>query len=239
MASTESWKVLSASPLQLELKVREAGLAAALSQVLPSSLPPMPPTDEKDAVAFRTGVVFTIVLLSGRESDKDTFLSGVRSLRDGLAALGTGQGWMSQIDEAITFIENDAASREDMLKELDALIENSVPEEGWGPGDKTGPMVQAGAWLMGFHLTASAIVRADRADAADALLKRPDVAAFFLKYLETEDGASKASFLRRKIVEGLTELRALADKDGLTLDDVKRVEVVSGDLIKLVSAAAE
>lgn len=239
MAGDQAFEVLAPSPLALEKQAREAGLGSTLAQVTPSELPPMPPTDDKDAVAFRTGVVFTMVLLSGRESSKEAFLAGVRGLRDGMAALGTGQAWLDEMDEAITFIENDAASRQDLLNELDKMIESSVPDQGWGPGDTTGPLVQAGAWLTGIHLTAKAIVTAEQEPAADALLRRPEVADFFLKYLKTEQGAEKSSVFRNKVIEGLTELKALASKEHLTLADTQRIQTVSGELIELLRPATE
>lgn len=239
MADQDAFKVLAASPLSLKQKVLEAGLEDELAAVVPSTFPPLPPVEDKDAVAFRTGVVFTTVLLTGTRSEKDAFLKGIRALREGLAALGSGAGWLSQIDDAIQHIENDAASREDLLSELDAIVESHVPEEGWGPDDKTGPLVQAGAWLVGIQWTAQAIVRANDASSADKLLKRPEVASFFLKYLKTEEGAQKVSLLRRKIAQGLTELQELTSTEHLTMAEVQRIEVVSGEIVRLVDVAAD
>jgi hypothetical protein len=230
----QAWEVLSPSPLQIEHSVRDAGLGDSLADLVPTTLPAMPAQDDKDAVAFRTGVVFTYVLLSGRTADKPVFLAGLRSLRDGMATIGTGQGWLSEMDDAIVQVENDTASRDDFLDELNAMVESSVPEEGWGPTDKTGPLLQAGAWLTGMNLMAQAVVKAGDTAAADKLLRRPDIAEFYLRYIRTEEGASKASMGPAKIAESLEELRGLSSKESLSIDDAKRMVEVTDRLIAML-----
>lgn len=234
MGEADAWKVLAPSPLELEKQVVEAGLGSTLAGLVPAEYPPMPATDKPDAVAFRTGVVFSYVLLSGRKSDKATFLSGVRSLRDGMAALGTGKAWLSEMDEAISYVENDAASRQDLLNELDGLVESSVPEEGWGPEDTTGPLVQAGAWLTGMHLTARAIVETDQPKAADKLLKRPEVAGFFLEYLGTKEGSAQSGPFRTKVASGLEDLKSIASQEHISIEDTKRIAEITDGLIQVL-----
>ena len=136
------WQILAPSPLDLEDEVRKSGVADTLADLVPAELPPTPPLDERDRVAFRTGVVFAYTLLSGRSAKKPELLRNVRSLREGMAAIGTGAGLLSTMDRAIEQLQNDTASREDFLKELDDQVSSSVPEEGWAPNDTTGPLLQ-------------------------------------------------------------------------------------------------
>jgi hypothetical protein len=174
---TPAWKVLAPSPLALEAEVRAAGVADDLGSLVPPKRPDMPPAGQQDRVAFRTGVVFAYTLLGGRDAKKPELVADVSSIRDGMAAIGTGQGLLATMDQAIEQLKNDTASREDFLTELDAQVTSSVPSEGWGPTDSTGPMLQAGAWLAGTNLVAKAVVAKNDPDAAQKLLRRPEVPA--------------------------------------------------------------
>jgi hypothetical protein len=234
MAEHDAWKVLSPSPLDLEKEVQDAGLGDALSALVPAGMPAQPPDEEKDRVAFRTGIVFSFVVLSGRKSEKAAFLEGVRSVRSGMATIGTGGGLLAEMDEAIVQVENDTASREDFLTELNAMVETSVPEDGWGPTDTTGPMLQAGAWLAGINLVARAVVDADNADAANTLLRRPEVAEFFMKYIRSDEGAEKAGSLQDKVAKSLEKLHAVASKDKLEVADAKEIIDVTNLLIAVM-----
>ena len=46
MQEQKSWSVLSPSPLELEKAVQEAGLGDSLHELVPASMPAMPPADE-------------------------------------------------------------------------------------------------------------------------------------------------------------------------------------------------
>jgi hypothetical protein len=201
--------------------VKDAGITQALADLVPKELPAMPPAEQKDRVAFRTGVVFAYTLLGGRTSPKPQFLAELHTLRDGMAGIGTGQGLLNRMDKAIEQVENDTASRDDFLAELDGMITSAVPEEGWGPDDHTGPLLQAGAWLAGMNVVAQAVVRAGDAAAADKLLRHPEVAAFFLRYIKGEEGAAKAGSVSGVLVETLAKLQTVSSQPAIGIDGAK------------------
>lgn len=225
-------KILAPSPLKLEAAVREAGVADALGDLVPSS-PAEVTTDDKDRIAVRTGVVLAYAVLGGHTTPKADFVAQLRSARAGMAALGAGAGLMSTIDDSITHVENDAASRDDFLRELDDVVGYSVPQEGWGPGDRTGPLLQAGAWLAGTNVMARAIVRSGKAEAADKLLRRKDVADYFLRYVKTQ-GQEKAGPVATQLEQTLTALATLSDKPKLGIEDAQAVADATGALLKLL-----
>ena len=228
-ASASEGKVLAPSPLALEKEVRDAGLTAGLAGLVPTRTFATD-VDDKDRVALRTGVVLSYTVLAGRVSPKPLFLDQLRSIRVGMTTLGTGKGLLATIDTFIQNIQNDTASREDFLQELDAVASSMIVEEGWGAGDRTGPLLQAGAWLAGPNLVAAAIVAADSPAAAEKLLRKAYVAEYFLGYLEGE-GASKAGPTTSTVVETLRTLQSVANKPTLAVTDAQAVVAATETLL--------
>lgn len=225
-------RILAPSPLKLEAEVREAGVAEVLADLVPTA-PAEVVTEDKDRIAMRTGVVLAYAVLGGRDTPKADFVAQLRSARSGMAALGAGPGLMSTIDDAIVKVENDAASRDDFLRELDQIVGYAVPEQGWGPEDRTGPLLQAGAWLAGTNVVARAIVRSGKPEAAEKLLRRKDVADYFLKYVRTE-GQQKAGPVAEQLEKTLTELATIAEKPTLGVEDANAVASATDALLKLL-----
>lgn len=218
-------KVLAPSPLSLEKEVREAGLGEGLADLVPSR-PFATDIEDKDRVALRTGAVLAYTVLAGRTSPKPDFLSQLRLIRGGLHTLGTGKGLLASLDGFVVHIENDTASRDDFLQELDAVASTMVPEQGWGEGDRTGPLLQAGAWLAGTNLVAQSIVRADKAEAADKLLRRAYVADYFLSYLDGE-GAEKSGLTASALADTLRRLSSIANQPVIGVADARSVAEVT------------
>ena len=231
-APVQSWKILAPSPLDLQAEVKAAGIETSIVDLVPTTVPEFGGED-KDQIAFRTGVVFAYTLLGGLESDKPLFLSQVKAVRLGMKNIGTGKGLLKTMGKAIEQIENDTGSRQDFLTEIDQQVSSSVPEEGWGPNDKTGPMLQAGAWLAGINVVAQAVVRADDAAAADKLLKRPEVADFFLKYATSSEGDAKAGVMSTPVTESLQKLKEISGRDHIGVDGAAEIVEVTQKLLEL------
>ncbi|MCO4747210.1 MAG: hypothetical protein KC912_20600 [Proteobacteria bacterium] len=229
-AADLGFKVLAPSPLDLAAELKEAGVLDKIE--VPAARTSFDNLEDKDRVAFQTGMLFAHTVLGGETVERDAFIAQVKALREGMAALGTGKGLLATMDTAIEQVENDTASRSEFLEELDAQVGMSVPEEGWGPGDTTGPMLQAGAWLAGIELTARAIVAGENEAAADKLLKRPEVAEFFLKYIQEEEGAEKVGMMAGHVSASLTALKAVSDRDAIGLEGASETATITGDLLK-------
>ena len=222
-------KVLTPSPLDLEKEVADAGIAGGLADMVPKRAWATD-VDDKDRVALRTGAVLSYTVLAGRTSAKPEFLAHLRSVRAGMHALGTGKGLLASIDGFIVAIENDTASREDFLQELDAVATTMVPEQGFGEGDRTGPLLQAGAWLAGTNLVAQAIVRSDRPEAADKLLRKAYVAEYFLTYVQTE-GATKSGTTASALADALQKLLVIANQPTIGVAEARDVADATGILL--------
>ena len=224
-------RILAPSPLALEAELREAGVADGLADLVPP-VPADVSVDDQDRAAVRTGVVLAYIVLGGRETPKADFVAQLRSARAGMAAIGAGEGLLSTIDDSIKHVENDAASRDDFLRELDGVVGYSVPQDGFGPDDRTGPLVQAGAWLAGTHVVATAIVRADNAAAADKLLRRKDVADYFLRYIRTE-GEGKAGPVSAQLEKTLTQMSTVAEQPEIGVEGAAAIAAQTGELLEL------
>lgn len=227
-------KVLAPSPLEMESRLKQAGIVEDLAGLVPASRFSSAP-GSVDVVAIRTGVRTADAVLVGRTEDKAAFLARLREIREGMASIGAGEGLLSSFDDVVRNVENDAASREDFVAELDAVTGSMVPEEGWGPQDTTGPLVQAGAWLAGTDLVAQAIVKAGSDAAADQLLRQPEVAGYFLAYAQGPGAEKVPAPVREVLVATLTQLQQTALREGpLTVADAQAVHDAASKLFNFL-----
>ncbi len=226
-------QVLAPSPLALEKRVRTSGLTHQLGDLVPTRTFQALEGDQ-DRLAMRTGVALADTLLRGEKDDKAAFVARLRGLHDGMEGLGTGQGLLGMLQDFIEAVENDTAARADFLQELDAVASTMVPEHGWGPGDSTGPLLQAGAWLAGTNLVAQAIVKQDKPEAAEKLLRLGDVADYFTSYLAGEGSRKAGGALAQPLADGLAQLKAISERETLGIADAQEVSKVTGELLELL-----
>lgn len=226
-------EILAPSPLELDRQVRAAGLTEGIGALVPTTPPPAPPPEQKDRVAFRTGVVYAHLLLSGRTADKAALLANLTAVAEGMATLGASADLQKTMDTAIVHLRNDTSSREDFLVELDAAVAATDPATGWGSGDQTGPLLQAGAWLAGINLVAKAVVAKADPAAADALLRHPEIPRYFLDYVHTGAGADKVGVFLDSVKSTLTTMEAIAKKPRLDLADAAAVVEATDALLQL------
>ncbi len=224
-------KVLAPSPLQLEAEVRAAGITVSMAPFVPSTVDPAVGGPDLDRAALHTGALFAHTLLGGPEAPKEQFLAQLRGLRTGMGVIGAKPEVLAMLDRSIEQVQNDTAARADFLAELDAQLQASMPGEGFGPGDTTGPLVQAGAWLAGIHVVAQTVERSGDAAAAEKLLKHPEVAGFFLEYLRAGGGAEKAGSRTSVVADGLVRLRDLTRREPLGIDEAKQIAALTGELL--------
>ncbi len=210
------------SPAEMQRALDRAGIATALSGQIPDRVLKLD-AENKDVVAVRTGVVLADALLTVKDAPTPKLVERIKLVRTGLTHMGAGTDISTTLDEMVARIENNSVSRDDLVRELDELHGAIIPEIRFEAGDRCVPLLQAGSWLEGSHLVAAAVIAASKPDAANQLLRQPQVVDYFLKYVRTE-GADKApSDVIKKLETTLTTLGSIASKSALTLDDVKEV----------------
>lgn len=221
------------SPAEMQRALDRAGIATALSAQLADRTMKLD-ADNKDVVAVRTGVILADALLTVKDAPTPKLVERISQVKLGLTNLGAGGDIAKTLDDLVARIENNAVSRDDLVKELDELHGAIIPEIRFEAGDRCVPLLQAGSWLEGSHLVAGAILAASKPDAASQLLRQPQVVDYFMKYVRTEGSDKAPPDVIRKLENTLTTLGAIASKTSLTLDDVKEVHTSTESVLAML-----
>ncbi len=221
------------SPAEMQKALEKAGVAGGLSALVKDRAFKMD-VENKDVVAVRTGVLLADALLTVKDAPKEQLVARLEKVKAGMVALGAGPDIAATIDELNNKIKNDVASRDELLKELDELHGSIVPEIKYEAGERVVPLIQAGSWLEGSNLVSQAILAKDRIEAANSLLRQPQVAAYFLKYVQVQ-GADKApAEVLGQLEATLTKLQEIASKPALSKEDVTEVEAQTASVLALL-----
>jgi len=210
------------SPLEVENAVRKAGVAADLRSRVPQSRGYEITADTHiDRVAMQTGVLLTDVMLTARDAEGAVLSKRLGQIGTGLKKMGAEETILKTVKEFENGIAGDVIPREALLEEMGRITDMMVPEKKWGPEPQTGPLVQAGAWLAGVHMVASAILESNRMDAADQLLKHPEVVSYFIGYVSTKNDAP--STVVHVLLKRLEDLQIRTQKENLSREDVESI----------------
>ena len=224
---------LAPSPEETRRAVSKAGLTTSLGSLVPAREFAFEGLT-KDQAALRAGVCLSDTILTIQESENEALLDQLGAFRAGLQVMGSGAGLLNTLKDLEVGVENGAISRDGLLEELDGIVSMFVPEQGFAAGDRTGPLLQAGAWTAGVNLTAQAILKEDRVELASELLRLQAVADYFLEYVEGE-GQEKAGELVLTVLRTtLLALKEIAEKETLERTDVEEVVRLTGHLLGLI-----
>ncbi len=232
-AEKPSDEVLVPSPAQVQKALTDEGISAKVEDLVKKDAIPLR-AESKDEIAVRLGVELADLVLTAKQAPKPETLARLKKIEEGFALLGAGADIGKTIDDISARLQNDAINSDDLVAEIDELSRVLVPEVTYEAGERVVPLIQAGGWLAGSHYVAGAIVAAKKPEAADKLLKQPEVVDYFLKYVRTEGADKAAPMVITKLETSLTTLEGVAKKDKLTLDDVQAVYSTTGDVLALL-----
>ena len=221
------------SPAEMQAALEKAGLTSQLADMVGDRKIGVA-SENLDQVAVRTGVVLAEIVLTVKETPKERFAERMATLKEGFKLLGAGDDIPSTIDDIVERVNNDAVSRDDLLKEVDELSGVMVPELETEAGDWVVPLIQAGSWLEGSHLVAGAIQNESKFDDAAALLKQPSVVNYFLSYVQREGRDKAPDEVVKQLEQTLIRLKEIAAKETLTADDVKTIHGATGAVLELL-----
>ena len=225
--------ILVPSPTEMQKALTQAGVAQGLSALVPSGAPNMT-VEDRDVIAVRTGTVLAYALLTVKDAPKETLVERLGHVKAGMSALGAGTDINATIDDMVGRMNSESLSRDDMLAELDEIHGAVIPEIEYEAGPKVVPLIKAGSWLAGVNLIAQAVVKSGDATAGTKLLRQPEVADYFLKYVRSEGAGKAPPEVMTKLDATLTHLKELAAKPELTMDDVKDIESQTGAVLSLL-----
>ncbi|MBM74638.1 MAG: hypothetical protein CMK59_04485 [Proteobacteria bacterium] len=229
------------SPAEMKKSLENAGIDQNISTFIPTKNEKITMNvDNKDQIAVRTGVVMAdLVLTVAANEDKTKDLKAFKKkrldlLQEGFKKLGAGSDVDQTIDELRSSIETDAINDQDLLMQLDELSGVMVPELEYEAGEWVVPLIQAGSWLEGSYLVASAIIAKNNYEKASDLLKQPKVADYFLKYVQREGRDKAPDNVVQQLETTLLKLKEIASKDALNQADVEEVKKLTHAVINLL-----
>ncbi len=221
------------SPAEMERSLERAGVEAKLAQMVADRKISMD-VDNKDQLAVRAGVVLADLVLTVKESPKEKVLERLDSLAVALNKLGAGNDVQATITDLKARIDNDAVSRDALVKEFDELSQVMVPELEYEAGEWVVPLIQAGSWLEGANLVSGAVKDKQKFEAADNLLRQPAVVDYFILYVNRE-GANKApDEVVDKLRETLATLKTVASLPSLGQAEVETIHQSTSAVLGLL-----
>lgn len=221
------------SPAEMQKAMEKAGISDGLSKLVIERKLKVD-VENKDVVAVRTGVVLADALLTVKDAPKEKLIERLTTVKVGLTALGSGADIAATIDDLNARIGNDGISRDDLVKELDEMHGAIIPEIKFEAGEHCVPLLQAGSWLEGSNLVAAAIIKANKPEAASQLLRQPQVADYFLKYVQVEGGGKAPDEVIKQLDATLHKLKDIAAQPTLSAEDVKTVKAETDAVLALL-----
>lgn len=221
------------SPAEMQKALEKAGISEGLSKMVPDRKLKMD-VENQDVVAVRTGVVLADALLTVKDATPEKLVERLEAVKTGMKSLGAGDDIQRTIDDIIARVKTNGVTRDDLVKELDELHGAVVPEIKYEAGEQILPLIQAGSWLAGSNLVSSAIINANKPDAAASLLRQPQVVEYFQKYVKTEGTSRAPSDVIKQLDTALATLLTMAQKRAMTIEDVTQVKSTTDSVLSLL-----
>lgn len=222
------------SPMEMQKALEQAGVQAQLEKAVQRRTMKMDVTDT-DVIAVRTGVVLADALLTVKTAPPDQLVERLKLVKDGMQKLRAGNDIQSTIDELIGNIQNvGSGSRDKLVQDLDEMHGAIIPELEYEAGPQVVPLIQAGSWLEGSNLLASAIIDAKKPEVGNDLLRQPQIADYFLKYVQLEGRAKAPDEVVKQLNATLTKLKEISSKPSLVEADVKEVKAQTDTVLGML-----
>lgn len=221
------------SPVETQRALEKAGIADKLSSLIKDRKLKLD-VDNKDVVAVRTGVVLADALLTVKESSKESLVERLSLVKSGMNTLGAGNDIQLTLDDLMARIKNDGVTRDDLVKELDELHGAIVPEINYEGGKQILPLLQAGSWLEGANLVATAVIAANKPESGSTILRQPQVVAYFQSYVQAEGPGRVPSDVNKQLDTALSTLYTIAQKRALLMEDIQQIKDTTDSVLALL-----
>ena len=221
------------SPAEMQKALDAAGITTELAAKVPDRKLKMD-VPNKDQVAVRTGVILADLLLTVKGAEKEKLGQHLTDIKQGMSELGAGSDIGATIDDLNNRIQNDAVSRDDLVKELDELSGAIIPEIEYEAGERSVPLIQAGSWLEGSNLVAGALIESGNYASATTLLKQPAVVEYFQSYVKTEGQDKAPSEVIAQLETTLDTLAEVCSHETISEEDVKTIHTSTAAVLDLL-----
>ena len=100
------------SPIEMEAKLKSAGLQQNLGSLIPTSKDLKVIVDDNDQVAIRTGIVMADLVLTLKTSDQGSILKRLGKMKAGLKKLGAGDDIYAVLEDFEMRVQDNSVSKE-------------------------------------------------------------------------------------------------------------------------------
>lgn len=222
------------SPMEMQKALEQAGIQAQLEKAVQRRTMKMDVTDT-DVIAVRTGVVLADALLTVKTAPPDQLVERLKLVKDGMQKLRAGDDIQTTIDELIGSVQNvGSGSRDKLVRDLDEMHGAIIPELEYEAGPQVVPLIQAGSWLEGSNLLSGAILDAKKPEVGNDLLRQPQIADYFLKYVQLEGRAKAPDEVVKQLNATLTKLKEISSKPSLVEADVKEIKAQTDTVLSML-----
>ena len=222
-ASAEGITLVPA-PMEMQKALDKAKIADTLESLVQERKLNLEAQDP-DVAAVRTGVVLADTLLTVKSAPPEKLVERMKSVQKGMTTLKAGADINATIDSLIGDIQNlGGGSRDEIVKQLDEMHAAIIPEIEYEAGEQITPLIQAGSWLEGSNLLAAAILKANRPEVANDLLRQPAVCDYFLKYVDMAGKTKANEEVVGQLRTTLEKLKEISVKPTLSIEDVQEVK---------------
>jgi hypothetical protein len=222
------------SPLDMEKKLKAAGLQKDLGSLIPGSKDFEVIVKDNDQTAIRTGIVMADLVLTLKTSDQATILKRLNKMKAGLKQLGAGDDIYAVIEDFEMRVQDNSVKKNELLEEFDELSQVMVSELEYEAGEWVVPLIQAGTWLEGANLVSKAMSQEEKYSAADEFFRQKEVVEYFISYIG-RDGKDRApDQIIEKLLETLNDLKNIADKPKITPADVQKIDSLTSLVLNLL-----
>lgn len=222
-ASAEGITLVPA-PMEMQKALDKAKIADTLESLVQERKLNLEAQDP-DVAAVRTGVVLADTLLTVKSAPPEKLVERMKSVQKGMTTLKAGADINATIDSLIGDIQNlGGGSRDEIVKQLDEMHAAIIPEIEYEAGEQITPLIQAGSWLEGSNLLAAAILKANRPEVANDLLRQPAVCDYFLKYVDVAGKSKAPDEVVKQLKTTLEKLKEISSKPSLSVEDIEEVK---------------
>jgi len=222
------------SPIEMEAKLKSAGLQQNLGSLIPTSKDLKVIVEDNDQVAIRTGIVMADLVLTLKTADQASILKRLGKMKEGLQKLGAGDDIYAVIQDFEERVQDNSVSKEALLEEFDELSQVMVSELEYEAGEWVVPLIQAGTWLEGANLVAKVMHKENKYNAADEFFRQKEIVEYFISYVD-RDGKDRApDQVVAKLITTLNDLKNIADKPKISGADVQKIENLTDLVLNLL-----
>jgi hypothetical protein len=222
------------SPIEMEAKLKAAGLQQNLGALIPTSKDLKVIVEDNDQVAIRTGIVMADLVLTLKTSEQESILKRLGKMKEGLKKLGAGDDIYAVLEDFETRVKDNSVKKEELLEEFDELSQVMVSELEYEAGEWVVPLIQAGTWLEGANLVAKVMHQENKYNAADEFFRQKEIVEYFISYID-RDGKDRApDQVVAKLITTLNDLKNIADKPKISGADVQKIETLTDLVLNLL-----